>query len=467
MSSPIILAQNLVKWYGPRVAVRDVSFAVSEGEVVGLLGPNGSGKSTIFRILTGYLTPSSGTASVAGLDVRTESLALRHHVGYVPEDAPLYHHMRVLEFLRFMARLKGLSGRVVNRAVEAAAARLQLEKVLNLTISKLSRGYRQRVAIAQALLNEPKLLVLDEPTSGLDPGQVIAVRDLIRELAGRQTVLIASHVLTEIEQIANRVMILLDGRLLTTDALTLGVQTAHEVGYVPEDAPLYDHMRVVEFLRFMGAAQGHFGGARSAVRSRLPPRGCSSSGFSDMPIAKLSRGYRQRVAIAQALLNEPKLLVLDEPTSGLDPSQVIAVRDLIREHRRPADGADRLARAHGDRADRQSRDDLARRQAADGRRARRKALRTQRLRLQVAGTEQAVRDCIGAVPGVRSITIDNAASAGPARYLVDAIRARSSPRNSLPRSSGTAWRFASWPPLPPDLERIFLDLTRHPQEVAA
>ena len=316
MSSPIILAQNLVKWYGPRVAVRDVSFAVSKGEVVGLLGPNGSGKSTIFRILTGYLTPSSGTASVAGLDVRTESLALRHHVGYVPEDAPLYHHMRVLEFLRFMARLKGLSGRMVNRAVEAAAARLQLEKVLNLTVSKLSRGYRQRVAIAQALLNEPKLLVLDEPTSGLDPAQVIAVRDLIRELAGRQTVLIASHVLTEIEQIANRVMILLDGRLLTTDALTLGVQT-------------------------------------------------------------------------------------------------------------------------------------------------------QRLRLQVAGTEQAVRDCIGAVQGVRSITIDNAASAGPARYLVDA-----DPRPQLAQELAAALvghglALCELTPLPPDLERIFLDLTRRPQEVAA
>jgi ABC-2 type transport system ATP-binding protein len=316
MISPIILAQNLVKWYGPRMAVRDVSFAVGEGEVVGLLGPNGSGKSTIFRILTGYLTPSSGTASVAGLDVRTESLALRHQVGYVPEDAPLYHYMRVLEFLRFMARLKGLSGRKMNCAVEAAAARLQLEKVLNLTVSKLSRGYRQRVAIAQALLNEPKLLVFDEPTSGLDPGQVIAVRDLIRELAGRQTVLIASHVLTEIEQIANRVMILLDGRLLTTDALTHGVQT-------------------------------------------------------------------------------------------------------------------------------------------------------QRLRLQVAGSEQAVRDCIGAVPGVRSITTDNAGSAGPARYLVDA-----DPRPQLAQELAAALvghglALGELAPLPPDLERIFLDLTRHPQGVAA
>src|SRR6201987_2936424 len=223
MSAPIVVAQNLVKWYGPRLAVRDVSFSVAEGEVVGLLGPNGSGKSTIFRILTGYLVPSSGTVAVAGRDATTESLELRHEVGYVPEDAPLYDHMRVVELLRFMAQLKGLFGRSAVRAVEVVVTRLQLEKVASLPIGKLSRGYRQRVAIGQALLNDPKLLIFDEPTSGLDPNQVIAIRDLIRELAGRRTVLMASHVLPEVEQIASRVMILLDGKLLTGDALALAV----------------------------------------------------------------------------------------------------------------------------------------------------------------------------------------------------------------------------------------------------
>jgi ABC-2 type transport system ATP-binding protein len=225
MNAQIIQAQNLVKWYGPRLAVRDVSFSVGEGEVVGLLGPNGSGKSTIFRILTGYIAPSSGTAVVAGHDTALESLELRQVVSYVPEDAPLYDYMRVEEFLRFMAQLKGLSGHEVAARVGAVAERLQLGKVINLLIGKLSRGYRQRVSIAQALLNEPKLLILDEPTSGLDPSQVIVVRDLIRELAGKQTVLIASHVLSEVELISNRVMILLDGRLLTTDALADGAAT--------------------------------------------------------------------------------------------------------------------------------------------------------------------------------------------------------------------------------------------------
>ena len=222
MSSAIVRVRNLVKWYGPRPAIRDVSFSVAEGEIVGLLGPNGSGKSTIFRILTGYLAPSSGTAEVAGCDVTDDSSTLRREVGYVPEDAPLYAHMRTVEFLRFMAQLKGLDGRIAHRAVDAVVARLQLEKVVHMPVAKLSRGYRQRVAIAQALVNEPKLLVFDEPTTGLDPNQVIAIRDLVRALAGKQTVLIASHVLSEIQQIATRVMILLDGKLLTTDALRQG-----------------------------------------------------------------------------------------------------------------------------------------------------------------------------------------------------------------------------------------------------
>jgi ABC-2 type transport system ATP-binding protein len=215
----VVLAQHVTKWYGPRRAVADVSFAIAPGEIVGLLGPNGSGKSTIFRILTGYLAPSSGRVEVAGHDVVTDSLAVRQAISYVPEDAPLYDHMRAGEFLHFMARIKGLRGAAKNAAVEAAAERLDLSGVMSLPTGKLSRGFRQRVSIASALLGDPQVLVLDEPTSGLDPHQVIAVRDLVRSLAGRHTVLIASHILPEIEKIASRVMILLDGRLLTADAL--------------------------------------------------------------------------------------------------------------------------------------------------------------------------------------------------------------------------------------------------------
>ena len=217
--SELVAVDRLVKRYGPRVAVRGVSFEIGEGEVIGLLGPNGSGKSTILRLLAGYLPPSAGTVCIAGVDVAMDSLGARKQVGYVPEDAPLYDGMRVAEFLHFMAAIKGVAGRATRGAVAAAAERLDLGPVLGMPIGKLSRGYRQRVAIAQALVNDPPLLILDEPTNALDAYQVIAVRALVRSLAGRRTVLVASHVLTEIERVASRVMILLDGRLLTTDAM--------------------------------------------------------------------------------------------------------------------------------------------------------------------------------------------------------------------------------------------------------
>ncbi|MEZ2144590.1 ABC transporter ATP-binding protein [Bradyrhizobium sp. DN5] len=217
--SPVVVAERVTKWYGPRRAVADVSFSIAPGEIVGLLGPNGSGKSTIFRMLTGYLVPTSGRIAVAGHDVVEDSIGVRRAISYVPEDAPLYDHMRVGEFLHFMAGLKGLHGAKARAAVDEAAERLDLVRVMKLTAGKLSRGFRQRVSIAQALLGDPDVLVLDEPTSGLDPHQVIAVRDLIQSLAGRHTVLMASHILPEIEKIASGVMILLDGVLLTSDAL--------------------------------------------------------------------------------------------------------------------------------------------------------------------------------------------------------------------------------------------------------
>jgi ABC-2 type transport system ATP-binding protein len=221
MTSIIVLDQ-LTKWFGPRLAVDHVSLQVEAGEVMGLLGPNGSGKTTILRILTGYLLPSSGTVRIADLDVVDNALAVRAQVGYVPEDVPLYGWMRVREFLGFMARLKGLAGRVATRAVEAVIERLDLGSVRRILIGKLSRGYRQRVAIAQALLGNPALLILDEPTNGLDPRQIIEMRGHIRALAGERTVLVTSHILGEIERVADRAAILLEGRLLGVHALGSG-----------------------------------------------------------------------------------------------------------------------------------------------------------------------------------------------------------------------------------------------------
>ncbi len=217
--SPLVVAERLTKRYGSRLAVNDVSFQIAHGEIVGLLGPNGSGKTSILRMLSGFLAPSAGRTLVEGEDVSGGALSLRAKIGYVPEDGPAYDHMRVGEYLRFAAAIKGIPRSQITGAVDEVLDRLALTQVARLLISKLSRGYRQRVALAQGMIHKPKLLILDEPTNGLDPYQVIELRELVRSLAGQQAVLIASHVLSEIERIADRVLILLDGDLLAERSL--------------------------------------------------------------------------------------------------------------------------------------------------------------------------------------------------------------------------------------------------------
>jgi len=219
-AAPIVRFDGVSKRYRGRLAVQDVSLAVQPGEILGLLGPNGSGKTTLMRILTGYLSPTSGRASVAGHDTARAPMEARRHVGYVPENAPLYAHMRVTEFLAFMARLRGVPAAAVAGAVDRVAARLRVTDVLQAPIRTLSRGYRQRVAIAQALLHDPAVLVLDEPTNGLDPRQIIETRALVAGMAGERTIIMSSHILSEVEKTAHRVAILLDGRLLTVRAMT-------------------------------------------------------------------------------------------------------------------------------------------------------------------------------------------------------------------------------------------------------
>jgi len=210
----VVAAHDLSKRYGSRLAVDRVSFEVAPNEVLGLLGPNGSGKSTILRMLTGYLRPSAGTAQVGGFDIVDEGLEARRLLAYVPEDVPLYSHMRVREFLEFMGRLRDPLQRKLAVAVDRVVERLALGAVRELPIWKLSRGYRQRVAIAQGLLGNPKLLILDEPTNGLDPRQIIEVRGLIRALAQDLSVIVTSHILSEVERVSHRAVILLEGRVL-------------------------------------------------------------------------------------------------------------------------------------------------------------------------------------------------------------------------------------------------------------
>ena len=212
--APAVSARAVSKRYGARPAVRDLTLEVEPGEVFCLLGPNGSGKTTFLRMLTGFLSPSAGHIVVAGHDTVTDPMEARRRIGYVPESVPLYGHMRVREFLRFMARLRRVPSAEADAAVERVAVQLTIADVLSAPIRTLSRGYRQRVAIAQALVHDPEILVLDEPTNGLDPRQIIEVRTLIHSLAGRRTVLMSSHILGEVEKTADRVAILLRGELL-------------------------------------------------------------------------------------------------------------------------------------------------------------------------------------------------------------------------------------------------------------
>jgi ABC-2 type transport system ATP-binding protein len=209
-----ILAEGVSKRYRSFTAVDRLDLGVRRGEVFCLLGPNGSGKTTFIRMLAGYLSPSAGRLLVAGHDVVRDGLAAKRKIGYVPESVPLYSHMRVGEFLRFMARLRQVPVAAVEAAVRRAAELLALGDVLRKPIRALSRGYRQRTALAQALVHDPEILILDEPTNGLDPRQIMETRALIRSLAGRHTILMSSHILSEVEKTADRAGLLLDGKLL-------------------------------------------------------------------------------------------------------------------------------------------------------------------------------------------------------------------------------------------------------------
>ncbi len=215
----MIEVSHLTKKYGHRLAVEDVSFAVADGGICGLLGPNGAGKSTIMNILTGYLSATSGQVTVAEHPLPEEADAAKKCVGYLPEQPPLYPEMTVQEYLDFAAELKGVKKAERKEQVCSAARRTGLEKVLPRLIRSLSKGYRQRVGIAQALLGSPKLIILDEPTVGLDPAQVIEIRKLIRELGQAHTVILSSHILSEVQAVCQQVLILSKGRLAASGSL--------------------------------------------------------------------------------------------------------------------------------------------------------------------------------------------------------------------------------------------------------
>jgi len=213
----MIHVSNLSKHYAGRTAVNDISFTVARGEIVGLLGPNGAGKSTTMRVLSGFMPASSGTVRVAGLDVFHDSDEVRRRIGYMPENNPLYPEMRVREYLKFRARIKGLGWRKSRERVSTVMEQCGLTDVGRRIIGQLSKGYKQRVGLADALVHDPELIILDEPTIGLDPHQIRSVRALIKSLAGRHTVLISTHILPEVEMMCGRVLIMFGGRVLASD----------------------------------------------------------------------------------------------------------------------------------------------------------------------------------------------------------------------------------------------------------
>jgi ABC-2 type transport system ATP-binding protein len=213
----MIEVANLTKHFAGNTAVSDISFAVKRGEIVGLLGPNGAGKSTTMRILSCFLPASSGTVRVAGLDVFQQSEEVRRRIGYMPENNPLHYDMRVREYLKFRARLKGLGRKQSRLRVDVVMEQCSLTEVSRRIIGQLSKGYRQRVGLADALVHEPELIILDEPTIGLDPNQIRSVRQLIKGLGGTQTVLISTHILPEAEMTCHRVVIMYEGKILAAD----------------------------------------------------------------------------------------------------------------------------------------------------------------------------------------------------------------------------------------------------------
>ncbi len=215
----MVEVSRLTKYYGGLCAIQNVSFTAQRGEILGLLGPNGAGKTTTMRIITGFMPATEGTVAVEGFDVFKESHEVRRRIGYLPENPPLYNDMTVSSYLKFVGRIKGVSGKEISGALDGVLEKCSLTEVAHRLVGRLSKGYRQRVGLAQALIHSPPVLILDEPTLGLDPKQIIEIRSLIRELSADRTVILSTHILPEVSQICNKVVIINEGRVVVEKSL--------------------------------------------------------------------------------------------------------------------------------------------------------------------------------------------------------------------------------------------------------
>jgi ABC-2 type transport system ATP-binding protein len=344
----MIEVEQLGKVYGATAAIQDVTFAAEPGEILGFLGPNGAGKTTTMRILAGYLPASEGTARIAGYDVHTDSMAVRQRIGYLPESPPLYPEMTVASFLNFVGRIKGVPADLRQRRTEISMERCGLTDKRNVLIRKLSKGYRQRVGIAQAIIHDPPVIILDEPTVGLDPRQINEVRQLIKSLAGSHTIILSTHILPEVSMTCDRVTIINQGRIVATDSpehLTarLAGESAYEVE-IKGDIARAKHLladltpvrQVLELsteplpeyhhrLRVSGEASPELGGAIAAA--------VVNAGL------ELHELQRQRATMEDVFLN----LTTTEAAAGAAPDSVVPARPTPAAEPAPADSQEEAA----------------------------------------------------------------------------------------------------------------------------
>jgi ABC-2 type transport system ATP-binding protein len=237
----MIEVRNLTKRFGDLVAIRDISFTAATGQVLGFLGPNGAGKTTTMRVITGFMPATTGTVKVAGYDIFDDSYEVRKRIGYLPESPPLYNDMTVVTYLRFVAKIRGIAKAQLTDSLDRVLHTCGLADVLDRVVGHLSKGYRQRVGLAQALIHNPSVLVLDEPTIGLDPRQIIEIRTLIRQLAGERTVILSTHILPEVQQLCEKVVIINRGHIVVEDLLPNLTQTMSLeqvfLSYITKDDP--------------------------------------------------------------------------------------------------------------------------------------------------------------------------------------------------------------------------------------
>lgn len=285
----MINVQNLTKRFSGRTAVDGISFQVQPGEIVGFLGPNGAGKSTTMRMLTGYLPPTSGSAEIGGHDVFHDSLKARREIGYMPENVPLYEDMRVGEYLSFRAALKGVKIRSVRSSVDRAMEYCGLGEVGKKMIGTLSKGFRQRVGLADALVHRPRLLILDEPTNGLDPNQIRQVRSLITQLAGEHTILLSTHILSEVQMNCRRVIIINKGRIRadnTPEILAENLQSSGTVTVELQAGPAQVEEKITALTHVRRFAATDAGGGWHRYELRVEPGGEVRVAIADLAKAQ-------------------------------------------------------------------------------------------------------------------------------------------------------------------------------------